>query len=435
MNILAGGIRASLARWLGVPITLRDGEFWREYYGGNSYTDMCVTVDSSLQLSTVWACVRLISETIATLPLGLYQRTADGARKAVGDHPLYELLHNQPNADMVAVTFWEAVFSSLLLWGNTYIEIRRVGSRIVALDFLLPERMKVKRRTDGTVEYRYLTKSGGSDRLIADDSIMHVPAFTVDGLFGLSPIAYAKNVFGNAMAADKAAGETYAKGMRSSGFLNVKGNLTPQQREDLKKSLEKFRGHEGAGRVFVTEGDSTFNSLSMNPEDAQLLTTRAFGVEEICRWYRVPPFMVGHSEKSTSWGTGIEQQTIGFIAFVLRSWCVRVEQSVRKSLLTAAERQIYFAEFALEGLLRADSAGRSAFMSTMVQNGIYTRDDCRQLENLPRRGGNADVLTVQSNLLPIDQLGTTTGGAPDALAARSALMDWLGLQTPETAKE
>jgi HK97 family phage portal protein len=136
-----------------------------------------------------------------------------------------------------------------------------------------------------------------------------------------------------------------------------------------------------------------------------LLATRSFNIAEMCRWFRVPPFMVGHNDGTTPWGTGMEQQMIGFITFVLRPWCVRIEQGIRKSLLTPVERQRYFAEFSMEGLLRADSAARAAFYSSMTQNGIYTRDDCRRLENLPVRGGNADELTVQSNLLPIEKLG------------------------------
>jgi HK97 family phage portal protein len=146
-------------------------------------------------------------------------------------------------------------------------------------------------------------------------------------------------------------------------------------------------------------------TIGINPKDAQLLESRAFSVEEICRWFRVPPHMVGHSEKSTSWGSGIEQQMIGFLTFTLRPWLTRIEQAINKDLLSPVEQMRMYAEFSIEGLLRADSAGRSAYLSTMVNNGLMTRDEGRSKENLPPKGGNADVLTVQTALIPIDQLG------------------------------
>jgi HK97 family phage portal protein len=167
-------------------------------------------------------------------------------------------------------------------------------------------------------------------------------------------------------------------------------------------------------------------TVGINPDDAQLLQSRAFSVEEICRWFRVPPFMVGHSEKSTSWGTGIEQQMIGFLTFTLGPWLKRIEQAIQKDLMTPAERSRYFVKFNVEGLLRADSAARAAFYSAMVNNGIYTRDECREKEDMLPMGGNAAVLTVQTALAPLDDLGKTD----DAGAARAALLSWL--REPET---
>ena len=249
----------------------------------------------------------------------------------------------------------------------------------------------------------------------------HTTAFTLDGKMGISPISMGANVLGGAMAADKASAHTFTNGMKSSGLVTMgQQTLKPDQREDIRQHVRKVG--DGGG-VMVLEMGMGFQQINMNPQDAELLATRSFNVEEICRWFRVPPFMVGHSEKSTSWGTGIEQQMIGFIAFVLRPWCVRIEQSVRRNLLTPVERLTMSAEFALEALLRGDSAARSAFYSQMVQNGIMTRDDVRRLENLPLMGGNANVLTVQSNLLPINVLGINAAGS----AAQDALRNWLDL--------
>lgn len=413
-----GRVKSGVLKWLGIPIQLTDGAFWKAWMGGNSWSGKTVTVDSALQLSTVWACVRLIAETLSTLPLGFYQKNPDGSRSVATQHPLYEILHNQPNGDMSAVVFWEAVVASMLLWGNTYCEIIRVGGRIIALNFLMPARVTWRRRKDGSIEYKYSDLDGSPPRSIAEADMMHIPAFTTDGITGLSPVQYGVNVFGVAMATDQASAETFKNAMRSPGLVTMDAVLKPDQREDIRKHVNTVSSNGG---VMVLEKGAGFQQLTFNPVDAELLASRAFNIEEICRWFRVPPFMVGHAEKSTSWGTGIEQQMIGFLTFVLRPWCVRIEQGVRKSLLTPVERTKYFAEFALEGLLRADSAARAAFYSSMTQNGIMTRDDCRKLENLPVKGGNADVLTVQSNMLPIDKLGETT----DAGSAKNALLNWL----------
>lgn len=170
----------------------------------------------------------------------------------------------------------------------------------------------------------------------------------------------------------------------------------------------------------------SYQGITLNPEDAQMLESRSFSIEEICRWFRVPPFMVGHSEKSTSWGSGIEQQMIGFLTFTLAPWLRRVEQAISKDLLTPGERTRYYPKFAVEGLLRADSAARGAFYSVMVNNGILTRDEVRELEDREPMGGNAAVLTVQTALAPLDSLGTNA----DAAQARAALMSWL--RDPET---
>lgn len=414
-----GRIKTSLLKWLGVPIGLTDGSFWADYYGAGSTSGKTVDGSTILTLSAAWSCVRLLAETIATLPVGFYERRSDGSRIPATKHPLYGLLHNQPNADMTAVEFWEVMMAALLLWGNAYGELVRSGIRIVAIRLLLPQRMMVRRLRDGSLEYRYV-ELDGTQRVIPEGDIWHIRAFSTDGCLGMSTVSYGANVFGAAMAADEASAKVFANGLSVGGVLSTEQVLKKDQREEIRTDMAvKFAGAMNAGKTMVLEAGMKYQQVPMNPEDAQLLATRGFSVEEICRWFRVPPFMVGHSEKSTSWGTGIEQQMIGFLTFSLRPWLTRIEQSVRRSLLAPGERDRYFAEFAVEGLMRADSAARASFYSQMTQNGIYTRDDCREKENLPRVGGNAAVLTVQSNLLPLDSLGASmpADAAKDALRA------------------
>jgi HK97 family phage portal protein len=289
-----------------------------------------------------------------------------------------------------------------------------------------------KRLSDGSIEYRYVGLDGKT-RVLKDEKIMHIRGFGTDPLCGLSPLAQGRIVFGAAMAADESASKMFANGMKLGGVLTTDQILQKAQREDIRADMiAQFSGSVNAGKTMVLEAGMKYQQVSMTPEDAQMLQTRAFNVEEICRWFRVPPFMVGHTEKTSSWGTGIEQQMIGFLTFTLLPWIKRIEQSINRWLLKANERRVYFAKFNPEGLLRADSAARAAFYSTMTQNGIMDRDECREKENLPKRGGNAAELTVQSNMLPIDKLGADLGSSQKA---RNALIDFLRDDKPTGPSE
>ncbi|ATA23527.1 phage portal protein [Brenneria goodwinii] len=422
-----GVVKSAISRWLGIPIALTDGEFWSAFYGAESAAGKTVTVDKALQLSAVWSCVRLLSETIATLPVGFYERTADG-RQSANDHPLYELLHNQPNADMTAVEFWEMIMAGLLLWGNAYAEIDRTGKRITALIPLRPERMKVELSSNGDPIYTYRDITGGRTRRIDECDLMHVRAFSTNGIVGLSPVSYARETLGLSMATNEASSKIFANGMRPSGVLSMDQILKKEQRDEVRESLVKqFSGSMNTGKMMVLEAGMKFQPITMNPEDAQMLQSRAFNIEEICRWFRVWPGLIGHNAAGqTMWGSGVEQMLIGFLTFSLRPWLTRIEQSVRRSLLIPGERNRYFAEFSIEGLLRADSAARAAFYSTMTQNGLMTRNEARGKENLPPHS-SGDQLTVQSNLLPLDQLGKTG----DSEQAKNALREWLGIKSEE----
>lgn len=400
-----GRIKAALMSWLGVPVGLTDEAFWSSV--GTSVAGQSVNECSVLKLSAVWACARLIAETISTLPLGLYQRTA-GGRQSLNSHALYEIIHSRPNIDSTAVVFWEAMIVSMLLRGNGFAEKRFIGPRLVALEFLVPSRLSITRGLNGQRVYRY-TERDGTQRVIDERAIFRIPGFTLDGDWGLSAIEYGSQVFGSALAASNAANGTFERGLSPTVAFKMERVLSKEQRTEFRENLAEISGAINAGKSPLLEGGMDAKAIGINPKDAQLLESRAFSVEEICRWFRVPPFMVGQSEKSTSWGTGIEQQMIGFLTFTLRPWLTRIEQAINKDLLSPVEQQSVYAEFSIEGLLRADSAGRASYLSTMVNNGLMTRDEGRAKENLPLKGGNADVLTVQTALIPIDQLGQAQG--------------------------
>lgn len=430
------GIKSAVIRMLGgVPISLENGSFWSSYRGGQSAAGMSVTEYSALQISAVWACVRLIAETLATLPVGLYEKK-DSQSIIASSHPLHTLISRQPNSIQTSVEFWECVVVSLLFYGNSYVEPTYSGKDIISLDFLQPERMSLPRLlNNGDVQYTYNELNGTQKQFLIDD-FMHTKGLGTNPYCGLSPLYYGRQIIGSALAADEAAAKMFANGMKLGGVLSSDQILNKDQRKEIRADLaEQFAGAVNAGKTMVLEAGMKFQQVTMTPEDAQMLQTRAFNVEEICRWFRVPPWMIGHTEKSTSWGQGMEQQMIGFLSFTLLPWITRIEKSINRWLLPVTERSRFFVKFNPEGLLRADSQTRAAFYSIMTQNGIYTSDECRSKENLPQMGGNAAVLRVQSNMMPLDKLGDSSS---DQQQARDALINWLnqgkGGQSSETEK-
>ncbi|MBA1200461.1 phage portal protein [Pseudomonas capeferrum] len=415
--------RASLGEWIGKSIKLSDGGFWGQFLGSQSSSGKRVTIENAMQLSAVWSCVRIISTSVAGLPMGVYRREPDGSRKDARDFGLYDIVHTSPNEDMTAFQFWQAMVASMLLRGNAFAEIHRSGSRIVALDFLLPGRVDLDLDDDGRVTYWFRPRKGAR-RQIERQNMLHIPAFSLDGRVGLSAIRYGADVFGAAMSADDAANGTFKNGLLPAVAFKVDRVLKPEQRDEFRDYVKQVSGALNAGRSPVLEQGISPESIGINPVDAQLLESRAYSVEEVCRWFGVPPWMVGKTDAGSNWGTGLEQQMIAFLTFSISSITNQIQQCVNKRLLTAVERQTYYGEFSLEAFLKADTAGRSAWYSQMTQNGIMTRDECRVKENLPRHGGNAGVLTVQANLTPIDKLGESTDGQ----AAQAALKNWLGQQ-------
>ncbi len=413
-------ILQSAFSWLGdkLNISTRDESFWRWYGGSDNWSGKSVTQQSALQLSAVWACVRLLAETIATLPLNLYAIDRNGKSSVAYADALYRILHDVPNGEMTAVDFWESILAAILLWGNGYARKDIVGGVLIGLTPLRPELMAVVRdQVTGAILYRYSDPRGRVD--YTEDQIFHVKGFSLDGLVGLSPIAFGRNSMGAAMAIEEAAAGTFSRGMRPGGVLQMEQVLKPDQRKQVEDNLiGKFSGAVNSGKVMLLEAGMKYQQVTMNPEDAQMLQSRAFSVEELCRWYRVPPFMIGYTEKTTSWGTGLEQQNIGFLTYSLRPYLKRIEQQISRSLIAPKMRATRFAEYNLEGLLRADSAGRAALYASAAQNGWMTRNEIRAKENQPASDeANADALTVQSNLLPLDKLGLSAAAAtpPEAV--------------------
>jgi HK97 family phage portal protein len=386
------------------PLSIRDPEHWRNR-DLDSPTGEFVTPQSILGLSAVWACVNLLSGTQASLPLMPYRTDDKGARTVARDHTLYRVLHDTPNSLQTAVDFWEFMCASLELWGNAYARKLRSNGRVVGLVPVLPDLPMVERAGPGLLKYTW--DEDGQRFEETTDSMLHIRGFGGNPLGGMSTLAFGVRAFGLAIAIDKAAGATFKNGLRPSVAVNFEKFLTAEQRDAIEAGLtKKFAGAMNAGRPFLTEGGSGIQVLSIKPEDAQMLQSRGFSVEEVCRFFGVPPFMVGHTEKTTSWGTGLSEQVLGFQKFTLRRRLKRIEQALEQQLLTPADREAgVIIEFNIEGLLRGDSVARASFYQSGLTNGWMTINEVRALENMPPVDGG-DVPRMQAQNVPITQAAT-----------------------------
>jgi HK97 family phage portal protein len=303
---------------------------------------------------------------------------------------------------MTAVGFWQATIASVLLWGNAYIfkTYNAAGTKIISLDILDPSKVSVTKQTYSQ-ELVFTYQNGSTPIVLNRANCMHIKGFSTDGRVGMSAIQYGRNSIGSAIAADKTSDEVFKNASRATGMVTVDQLLTPGQREDIRGHVKTVASNGG---VYVLEKGSSFQNFKFNPQDAQLLDSRSFSVETICRWFRVPPVMIGHGDKASSWPTSTEAQGALFLRYVLRCIISSVEQELRRSLFNASEQLVYFSEYSIEGLLRGDSKSRAEFYASAIQNGWMMPDEVRSLENLPPvEGGNQ--LMVQSSMIPISNIG------------------------------
>lgn len=361
-----------------------------------------ITEQTALTLSTVWACTSLVSETIGTLPLHIYKKTANGREKA-DDHQLSYILRNKPNTKSTSSVLWQSTVASMLLRGNGILKKLTVGNKLVGLQFMPYDKLQIRLDFEGNAEY-YEIQSRGVAVKIPNKDIVRIPNFTIDGNWGLSTITYGAKMFANSLNGMDSANNMFEKGLLQTVAFKTDKRIRGDQREDFRKSFEQYSGAMNSGKAILLEDGMDVKTVSLNPKDAQLLESRAFSVEEICRWFRVDPSMIGHGNAVSNWGTGLEQKMIGFLTFTLRPILTRIEQAINNELIPLEDRGIYYAEFSIDGLLRGDSSSRATFFREMVNAGIMTRDEVRKLENLPQLGGNAEKLMTNGATQPIDTL-------------------------------
>ena len=406
MGIISGIFRKPRER----PRNSTAGSRFSFLFGGST-AGKSVNERTAMQMTAVYACVRVLAESVASLPLHLYRYSENGVKDKAKDHPLYFLLHDEPNPEMTSFVFRETLMTHLLLWGNAYAQIIRNGrGEIIALYPLLPDRMKVDRDQAGKLYYEYTTqgddgayRTSRTVRLRPED-VLHIPGLGFDGIVGYSPIAMAKNAVGMAIACEEFGARFFANGAATTGVLEHPGTLKdPSRIRDAWQS--QFGGSGNAGKVAVLEEGMKYTSISIPPEQAQFLETRKFQTDEIARLFRIPPHMIGDLEHATF--SNIEHQSLEFVKYTLDPWVIRWESSLSRSLLTAEEKKAMGWKLNVDGLLRGDYATRMSGYATGIQNGFMSVNDVRRLENMdpiPEEAGG-DRYMVNGSMLPLEKVG------------------------------
>ncbi len=380
------------------------------FFFGATSSGRPVTERSAMQMTAVYSCVRILAEAIAGLPLHVYRYKDGGGKEKALDHPLYPLLHDEPNPEMTSFVFRETLMTHLLLWGNAFAQVIRNGrDEIIGLYPLMPNRMTVGRDEAGRLYYEYQqTRDEPTGRFetvtLQARDVLHIPGLGFDGLVGYSPIAMAKNAIGLAQATEDYGASFFANGAAPGGVLEHPGTIKDPAR--VRESWQStFGGARNGNKIAVLEEGMKYTPISVSPEQAQFLETRKFQINEIARIFRIPPHMIGDLEKSSF--SNIEQQSLEFVKYTLDPWVIRWEQAITKTLLSSREKPQIYVKFNLEGLLRGDYESRMNGYAVARQNGWMSANDIRELENLdrisPEAGG--DLYLVNGNMLPLSLAG------------------------------
>lgn len=374
------------------------------YYVAHNASGKTVTLSGALTISAVWACISRSAQAMASLPIDVFRKTGSGRQKIGGD--LDDLIGLSPNSDQTPVEFWEGMFSWMLATGNGYAEIDWIGNRPVALLPIPSTHCKPVRNVE-TNELIYIVRDPGTarPRAVKQADMLHLRGWGFGGDEGMSPIRWGTQSLGAAMAADEASSRMFGTGMQASGVLKTNQKINERQRPELQSLVEDYSGSSRAGKIMVLEAGMEFQQLSLNPDDAQMLETRRFSIEEVCRWFGVPPIVIGHSgDGQTMWGTGVEQIFLSWMQLGINPVLKKLEQRIRKSLIRGRDQRDTYAEFNREAMLQMDSKAKAEFLRAMTSNGIMSRDEARDKLNLERRGNGADDLMIQTAMAPIDSL-------------------------------
>lgn len=380
-----------------------------DLFGGVTDSGVTVTEHTAMKTSAVYACVTLIAKSIGSLPLKVYRRKPNGDAIEVPDTLPYYLLHDEPNPAMTSCVWREFIMASILLGGNGYAAIGRNQSNQIIDLFPVPHALVKPHRVNGRNKY-VVDIGGGETETIDQSDMLHIPGMGFDGLTGLSVITWAaRQAVGLSLATEQHGSKLFSNGARLGVVLKHPKTLSKEAQARLKTQFDQQQGGlSNAFKSMVLEEGLDVTNISMTSEDAQFLETRRFQVEDVARFFGVPPHMIGHTDKQTSWGTGVEQNTLGFLIFTIIPWLTRFEQEFNRKLFP---RSPFYAQFKHQGLMRGDSKARAEYYASGHQNGWLTTNEIRRAEDLqPVPGG--DTLFVQTNLAPMQQLVSGNIPAP-----------------------
>lgn len=354
--------------------------------GMGTASGVAVTPESAMRVSAVYGCIRLISGAVANLPIDVKERVDDKTRESRPDHALWSVLRRKPNRWQTPSQFKRMLTAHLLLRGNAYAYIVRSRGRVIALNPLHPDRVKVEQNDDLSLGYAYTLKNGRKVDL-RQDEVMHLVGLTLDGVTGLSVIAYARETIGLSLSQERHGATTFRNAARPSMVLQHQGKLSPEAQANLKSGLEDYRqGGESEGGVLIIEEGMQIKEITMSAQDVQWIESRKFSRSDIAMFFGVPPHMIGDTEKTTSWGTGIENMGLGFVIYTLEDHLTTWEETIARDLI--AEPSVY-ARFNRRALLRGDSKSRTTFYQSALQWGWMSPNEVRAYEDLnPREGGN-----------------------------------------------
>lgn len=409
-----------IMRLLGASgISARPDEDWWYWTGipRASVAGVWVDEETALKISTFWACVTLLSETIASLPLVIYRYVGEHDRERARNNPLYSILHDRPNEWQTAAEFREMMTGHVLVRGNAYAQIvpgpRGPVDQLVPIH---PDRIpkdNVEKLPNGRLRY-WVRQDDGSRKAFNQEDIFHLRGPSRDGITGLDVITYATDSLGLTIAAERYGGRFFRNDAMPGGILHTDKTLKEDGAKRLKASWEA--AHTGANqhRVAVLEDGLQWQQIGIAPEQAQMLGTREFQAEDVTRWFRIPPHMVGLTSKATSWGSGIEQMSIGFVTYTLLPWLTRWTQTISRDLIIAPDS--YFADFIVTGLLRGDVATRYSAYAIGRQWGFLSANDIRRLENMNSIPGGDDYLRPMNMMSDGEE--PPAGGGPEGPDAR-----------------
>lgn len=378
---------------------------------GTATTGQNVNTASALTYSAVWAAVRVISEAVSSLPLQVFMKDSQGGRSKALGHPLYRILHDQPNPEMSSLTFRETLMGHVLTWGNGYAEIVRdkTTGRVMELWPLDPSQVKIVRDNEGNLYYQYGTI------IFLPAEILHIKGLAFDGVAGYSVIGMAKNSIGLGMAVEDYGATFFGQGGKPAGVITVPGKLNSEAIQNMRKSWEEMHStNKNAHRVAILQNGVAYQSIGTPPDDAQWIASRTFQIEEIARWFKIPPSKLGNGKGTY---TNLEQDNLSFLQETLRPWLIRWEQEINFKLISSMDSM--YAEHNQDALMRGDSQGRAAFYAQALNWGWLSRNDVRSMENLPPFEGGESYM-IPKNMDPAFGPGSP-GVAVDAAALANQL--------------